>query len=156
MARRLRQRDLVTKAGSSASSLRVRARMQRTPQRDTPCELALRSALRRLGLRYRLHWRLPGTRSHADVAFVRARLAVFVDGCFWHGCALHGTWPKHNAEWWRRKIEANKARDRRTDSTLHELGWRVLRFWEHDDMPHAAEAIVSELRDRSEQHSRSG
>src|SRR5262249_39617381 len=94
------------------SSPAVRRRMQATPQRDTPCELALRSAVHRLGLRYRVDWRVPGTRRRADLAFVNTRVLVFVDGCFWHGCPEHGTWPKANASWWRDKIEANQQRDR--------------------------------------------
>src|SRR5437867_3896947 len=80
----------------TASSAEVRLRMQATPRRDTPQELALRSALHRLGLRFRVDWPLPDTRRRADLAFLNARVAVFVDGCFWHGCPTHGTWPKAN------------------------------------------------------------
>src|SRR5262245_50663320 len=82
-----------------ASSADVRRRMQGTPRRDTPCELALRSAVYATGLRFRVDWPVPGTRRRADLAFVRARVVVFVDGCFWHGCPKHGTWPKANADW---------------------------------------------------------
>lgn len=125
-----------------ASSTDVRRRMQATPRRDTPCELALRSAAHRLGLRFRVDWPLPGSRRRADLAFTRARIAVFVDGCFWHGCPVHGTWPKANAEWWRDKIERNVQRDRNTTDALEAAGWRVLRFWEHEDMTGAAQKVA--------------
>jgi DNA mismatch endonuclease, patch repair protein len=116
--------------------------MLATPRRDTPCELALRSAVHRLGFRYRVDWPLPGTRRRADLAFPRLKIAVMVDGCFWHGCAVHGTWPKANASWWRTKILANMARDRDTDIRLKAVGWKVLRFWEHDDPGWAATRIL--------------
>ena len=117
--------------------------MQVTRRRDTPGELALRSALRALDLRYRVDVALPGTRRRADVAFVTAKIAVFVDGCFWHGCPQHGTWPKANAAWWRAKIAGNLQRDRDTDARLLAAGWRVLRFWEHDDLGRAAREVAS-------------
>lgn len=124
-----------------ASSADVRRRMQATPRRDTPCELAVRSAVHAMGLRFRVDWPLRGTRRRADLAFVRSKVAVFVDGCFWHGCPEHGTWPKANAAWWRNKIEANVRRDRETDAQLKAAGWTVLRFWEHDQAQRAARII---------------
>ena len=133
----------------TASSPQVRRRMQATPRRDTPCELALRSAAHRRGLRFRVDWPLPGTRRRADLAFTRARVAVFVDGCFWHGCPLHGTWPKVNARWWRDKITTNVQRDRATTAALEAAGWRVLRFWEHEDMSDAAARIVEAVHEQS-------
>ena len=129
-----------------ASSADVRRRMQATRRRDTPGEIALRKALWALGIRYRIDVTLPGTRRRADVAFVRARVAVFVDGCFWHGCPKHGTWPKANAAWWRAKIEGNRRRDRNTDVTLRRAGWTVLRFWEHTDAALAARHVAKVLR----------
>jgi DNA mismatch endonuclease (patch repair protein) len=119
--------------------------MKRTPRRDTAPELAFRSAIRLQKLRYRLnHKVLPGLRRRADVAFVSARVAVFIDGCFWHGCPTHGTWPKANAVFWRGKIESNKERDKDTDRRLNDAGWLVFRVWEHDDLVAAAN-VVAEL-----------
>jgi DNA mismatch endonuclease (patch repair protein) len=123
--------------------------MVATPRRDTPCELALRSAVHRLGLRFRVDWPLPGTRRRADLAFVTARVAVFVDGCFWHGCPVHATWPKANAAWWRAKLAGNIGRDRDTDARLRGAGWRVLRFWEHADMVEAARRVERTVRRRA-------
>jgi DNA mismatch endonuclease (patch repair protein) len=122
--------------------------MQATRQRNTPGELALRLALSRMGLRYRVDASLPGTRRRADVAFARAKVAVFVDGCFWHGCPEHGTWPKANAAWWRRKLEGNVARDRDTDAQLSALGWCVFRIWEHQNPVAAAASIATAVRSR--------
>lgn len=108
-------------------------RMARTRGRDNPLEKALRSALFRSGLRYRIHYPVPGTpRRTIDIAFPAQKLAVFVDGCFWHGCPAHGTWPTRNSAFWRAKIHANRERDLQTDASLRESGWRVLRFWEHE------------------------
>jgi DNA mismatch endonuclease (patch repair protein) len=120
--------------------------MQVTPRRDTPCELAVRSAVHSMGLRYRVDWPLPGTRRRADLAFVRAKVAVFVDGCFWHGCPQHATWPKANAVWWRAKIKGNVRRDRSTDAILRARGWKVLRFWEHEETERAARVIGSAVQ----------
>src|SRR5262245_37210103 len=118
----------------AASSDVVRRRMQKTRRSDKRGELAVHAALGRLGLRYRVDTQLPGTRRRSDVAFMRAKIAIFIDGCFWHGCPQHGTWPKTNARWWRAKITTNIARDRDTDARLQQCGWRVLRFWAHENV----------------------
>ena len=125
-----------------ASSLKARERMIRQLQRDTKPELAVRRAVHALGLRYRVN-RVPveGMRSKVDLVFPTERVAVFIDGCFWHGCPEHGTWPKSNAQWWRNKIEGNRERDRRTDQRLEEMDWRVVRVWAHENAQEAAMRI---------------
>jgi DNA mismatch endonuclease (patch repair protein) len=123
--------------------------MARTGRRDTKPEIELRRVLHARGLRFRVDRPvLPGVRRRADVVFGAARVAVFVDGCFWHGCPLHATWPKNNAEFWREKIETNRARDRDTDRRLEEAGWTVVRMWEHEDVGEAAERLERIVRDR--------
>lgn len=130
-----------------ASDEATSSRMRRVRRRDTAAELALRRELHRRGLRFRVEYAVPGLpRRRADVAFTRDRLAVFVDGCFWHGCPIHATAPKSNAEWWREKLQRNIERDRDTDRTLALNEWHVQRFWEHDDPVGAAEAVHRLLR----------
>jgi len=131
------------------SSPEIRRRMQRQAQGDTDPELALRRELWHRGLRYRVDYRLPALRRRADVAFPRQMVAVFVDGCFWHVCPEHASWPKANAAWWRTKLEANVRRDRDTDRRLHEAGWLTIRVWEHDRPADAADRIQAEVRARS-------
>jgi DNA mismatch endonuclease (patch repair protein) len=107
--------------------------MQSNKGRDTQPELALRSAAHALGLRYRVSVRpLREVRRTADLVFSKARVAVFLDGCFWHGCPIHATQPKTNAEFWQTKITRNQARDRLVTRTLRARGWRALRIWEHE------------------------
>jgi DNA mismatch endonuclease, patch repair protein len=126
----------------------VRARMSKQKARNTQVEVDLRKALHAVGLRYRVHRRpIEGVRREADIVFGRVRVAVFVDGCFWHGCPEHATWPRNNAEFWRNKIESNRSRDLDTDARLREAGWLPIRVWEHEDVEAAAarvrEAVVS-------------
>lgn len=122
-------------------------RMARYPRRDTTPEIALRRELHRRGLRYRIDAPLPGIpRRRADILFTRAKVAVFVDGCFWHGCPHHGTQPKNNASWWQVKLEGNKARDADTNARLEANGWTVLRFWEHEDPLDAATDVEAAVR----------
>lgn len=83
--------------------------------------------------------------------FTRARVAVFVDGCFWHGCPEHGTWPSNNASWWKAKLLHNMSRDRDTDRRLVEQGWAVVRVWEHDDTTEAARRVEALVRRRNTQ-----
>jgi DNA mismatch endonuclease (patch repair protein) len=120
--------------------------MQRTRTRDTPGEVALRKRLYERGLRYRIDHPLPGLRRRGDIVFPRDRLAVFVDGCFWHACPEHASWPKQNGDWWREKILGNVARDRDTDRRLAEIGWAVVRIWEHEDSEDAADRVTDFLR----------
>lgn len=117
--------------------------MQAVKRRDTKPELLLRSELHRRGLRFFVDRApLPKMRRRADLVFPRKKVAVYVDGCFWHGCPIHGTWPKNNAEWWRAKIEGNQARDRDTDKRLVDAGWTVIRVWEHEGLI-AADRVAS-------------
>jgi DNA mismatch endonuclease (patch repair protein) len=119
-------------------------------RRDTDIELRLRSILHAQGLRYYVDRSpLSGWRRRADLVFPRARVAVFVDSCFWHGCPEHGTWPKSNARWWRDKIEANRARDRDTDRRLAEAGWLSIRVWGHENASDGAFRVSRAVRDRS-------
>jgi DNA mismatch endonuclease, patch repair protein len=123
--------------------------MARTGSRNTKPERELREILHARGLRYRVDRPvLPGVRRRADLVFAGARVAVMVDGCFWHGCPQHATWPAHNADFWREKIETNRRRDRDTDRRLAEAGWRVVRMWEHEDPYDAADRIERLVRAR--------
>ena len=110
-------------------------------------EVRLRSALHAAGLRFRkdLLIRTPGVRVHADVAFTRQRLAVFVDGCFWHGCPAHGVTPKSNTGYWLPKLAANRQRDDRVDRELRANGWHVLRIWEHVPIADAVPLVEAAL-----------
>lgn len=129
--------------GAVSSSADVSIRMSRQRRRDTAPELLLRRELHHRGLRFRVDHPLPGLpRRRADVLFTRARIAVFVDGCFWHSCPQHATFPTANADWWRNKLDRNVTRDQETDQHLKDAGWTVLRFWEHEDMTAAASLVI--------------
>jgi len=131
----------------SPSSHEASLRMARVRQKGTDVELSLRKELHARGLRYRLQRQLlTKPRRVADIVFPRSRIAVFVDGCFWHGCPEHGSWPKSNAQFWRDKIEANRARDADTDRRLSASGWRVIRIWSHERASEAAERIEKIVR----------
>ena len=117
--------------------------MARVRQKGTRCEIELRKALHAKGLRYRLQVPLlTKPRRVVDIVFPSARLAVFVDGCFWHGCPEHASWPKNNADFWREKIETNRSRDVDTDQRLAALGWETVRVWEHEEATEAANRIA--------------
>lgn len=127
----------------------TRARMSRQKSRDTQVEIALRRALHAAGLRYRVHRRpIKEVRREADIVFGPAKVAVFVDGCFWHGCPDHATWPKSNAEFWREKIEKNRARDLDTDARLEAAGWLPVRVWEHESVEAATARVTEAVRCR--------
>jgi DNA mismatch endonuclease (patch repair protein) len=126
----------------AASSDAARATMRANRRRDTGPELALRRELHRRGLRYRVdHRPVAETRCRVDIVFTRARVAVFVDGCFWHGCPSHGNVPRANREWWAQKLALNAERDRRNDAALELAGWRVVRIWEHEQVGDAAARV---------------
>ena len=128
------------------SSPEASARLARVRQKDTAAELRLRRTLHARGLRYRIHVPLlERPRRVADIVFRRRKLAIFVDGCFWHGCPQHGTSSKSNDEFWRDKIETNQKRDLDTNHRLTQAGWRVLRVWEHEDAEDAADRIMEAL-----------
>ena len=125
--------------------------MQANRSRDTQPELAVRRLLHARGLRYRVAAApLSGLRRRADIVFTKQRIAVFIDGCFWHGCEDHGRKTfQHNVDYWPNKIATNMARDLDTTARLSAAGWQVLRFWEHEspiDVAAAIEHAVSERR----------
>lgn len=118
--------------------------MQANRSRDTKPELLVRRLLHAAGLRYRVAAQpLTEHRFTADLVFRRARVAVFIDGCFWHGCPAHHRLPTTNGSYWKGKVEINQARDRRVEALLSESGWTVLRFWEHEDPDAVAHQIQS-------------
>ena len=113
--------------------------MSRQRRRDTKPEVQIRKLLHAAGLRFRVTVPIPGMpRRSIDIAFPRARVAVFVDGCFWHVCPEHATSPAANSGWWAEKLAKNQARDIATNEHLAESGWTVLRVWEHEDPAVAA------------------
>lgn len=114
---------------------------------DTKPELALRSALHARGLRYRKDLRLDlSVRVRPDIVFTRARVAVFVDGCFWHACPDHATRPASNAGFWTTKLARNVQRDREQDAALTDAGWTVVRAWEHEDPLRVADKVEGLVR----------
>jgi DNA mismatch endonuclease (patch repair protein) len=111
--------------------------------------MALRRVLFGRGFRYRVHRPVPGlSRRTVDIVFPRAMVAVFVDGCFWHGCPEHGMLPRSNREWWQHKLDNNRRRDQETSAHLVKLGWTVLRFWSHDTPDVMADSVVSAVESR--------
>jgi len=122
--------------------------MRSNRKTNTTPELRVRSELHRRGLRFRKHLQtdVGGRRVVADIVFPRHRLAVFVDGCFWHMCPEHGTVPRSNSWYWTPKLRRNAERDGEVDELLRGAGWRVLRVWEHMGAPGAADEIEDALR----------
>lgn len=129
--------------GLRSSSADASLRMAKVRQTGTDAELALRREIYRIGLRYRVDYEvLKKPRRTADIAFPGRKVAVFVDGCFWHGCPAHATWPKRNADFWREKIEGNRLRDEDTNARLRANGWTPLRFWSHESPVEAARTVA--------------
>lgn len=123
--------------------------MSRLGSRDTAPELALRSELHRRGFRFRIDRApVPGVRSRADLVMGPSKVAVYVDGCFWHRCPEHGTMPKANADFWDRKLKRNQERDLEVDRLLDEGGWKVVRIWEHEAVSEAADRVEAAVRSR--------
>jgi len=116
--------------------------MQSNRPRDTSPEVAVRKILHREGMRYRVDYAPLGGRRRADIVFTKQHVAVFIDGCFWHGCPAHATLPRTNIAYWIPKLQRNVERDRETDAMLQEAGWTTLRFWEHE----AAEDVAHRIR----------
>jgi DNA mismatch endonuclease (patch repair protein) len=132
-----------------ASNPDVRRRMQATRRVDTRAELSLRRELHQRGLRFRKDYVVRGvSRSRLDIAFTRHKVAVFVDGCFWHSCPDHSSIPKVNTEWWTLKLETNRVRDLRHNSELESAGWTVVRVWEHEDARAVAGVLHGLLSNR--------
>lgn len=121
--------------------------MRANRRTDTKPELALRRALHAQGFRYRKDYRIDvgGARVRPDIAFTARRVAVFVDGCFWHCCPQHGTRPANNTWYWGPKLSRNVERDRTADAALTAAGWRVVRIWEHEAVPAAVASVIAAL-----------
>lgn len=118
--------------------------MRSNRPKDTKPELMVRRGLHRMGLRFRVDYRLqPPMRTRGDIVFTRARVAVFIDGCFWHCCPQHGTKPKTNTAYWLPKLERNRVRDQDATDALRTSGWTVLRFWEHEATASIVDAVAS-------------
>lgn len=134
---------------SWASSRATRRSMQRNRGRDTGPEIAVRRIVHSRGFRYRVDVRpVPTLNRRADLVFSRVKVAVFIDGCFWHGCPEHHTVAKANATYWADKMATNRRRDLDTSERLRDAGWLVLRFWEHEPPSTVAEAIIAVIGER--------
>lgn len=125
-----------------AKSKTVSRAMRQMPESGTGPEIRVRRLLFREGFRYRVQYPVPGrSRRSIDIAFPARKLAIFIDGCFWHGCAEHRNIPANNTQWWAEKIQGNRVRDDETNTHLAKVGWQVLRFWEHDDPDSVLDAV---------------
>ncbi|WP_074249834.1 very short patch repair endonuclease [Mycobacteroides abscessus] len=133
----------VTSAGRSRNMAAIR-------RKDTKPEVELRSALHRLGYRFRKDYpiRVDGKLLRPDIAFTRQKIAIFIDGCFWHCCPQHGHQPNVNADYWSLKLQGNVARDRKQTATLQDAGWQVVRFWEHEDLDRVISDLATLIRKR--------
>ena len=132
--------------GSWATNAATRTSMLGNRSRDTLPELLVRRALHARGLRFRVDLRPEAElRTRADIVFTRRRIAVYIDGCFWHGCPQHGTSPKANADYWAPKLARNIERDRESTVALESRGWAVLRFWSHEPVDEVVERIAARV-----------
>lgn len=132
---------------SWASNDATRASMLGNRSRDTKPELVVRRALHAQGFRFRVDLRPESSlRTRADIVFTRRRIAVYIDGCFWHGCPLHGTSPKANSEYWTPKLARNIERDLESTAALQDRGWLVLRFWSHEPVADVVGRIAQAVR----------
>jgi DNA mismatch endonuclease (patch repair protein) len=123
--------------------------MQGNRRRDTKPEVAVRRLVHAAGLRYRVDFRpLKSLNRRADIVFTRLKIAVFIDGCFWHGCPEHHTVARSNAEYWAAKVARNRERDRHTDDVLESGGWTVIRAWEHEPTDAVAQRVMNAVRAR--------
>lgn len=145
---RVRGSTVVAIAPPTATDAVTAVRMRRVRRQHTAPELALRRELFGRGVRYGLHAHVvPGhPRRAVDIAVRRARVAVFVDGCFWHGCMAHRSVPKSNNAWWRQKFDRVRQRDVETTVALEEAGWRVVRVWEHEGVSSAADRVEAAIQ----------
>lgn len=131
--------------------------MRGNRRRDTSLELRVRRALHARGLRYRVDFApLTGLRSRADVVFTRARVAIYLDGCFWHGCPIHATTPASNADYWIPKLRRNRERDTAITAALEAAGWTVMRFWEHEEPALVVDRIVARVADGAPDRAQGG
>jgi DNA mismatch endonuclease (patch repair protein) len=142
---------LVSRAAPPASNYIAQKTMEANRRTDTTPERRLRSALHSRGLRYRKDLRInaAGRWVRPDIVFTKSRLAVFVDGCFWHRCPTHAAEPRSNSDYWRVKFDRNVARDRADEAALAEAGWAIIRIWEHEDPELAADRVEAELQEIS-------
>lgn len=133
----------------SPSSSAVTRVMKSNRKVDTKPEVLIRSSLHACGMRFRKNYelRLAALRVRPDIVFTRRKVAVFVDGCFWHGCPEHGTRPRVNQAYWDPKLERNRRRDCAVDSALRDAGWRVIRLWEHVPICDAVAAVRAAYRE---------
>jgi DNA mismatch endonuclease (patch repair protein) len=141
----------VVRDAPAASSPAARVLMQRNRRRDSAAELELRRSLHRMGYRFRVDHPIRcghGRPVRPDIVFTRAKVAIFVDGCFWHGCPTHGRQPKRNSYYWQAKIALNRDRDVRQGEALRSDGWHVVRVWEHEPATEAAAHIAVTLERR--------
>jgi DNA mismatch endonuclease (patch repair protein) len=132
------------------------ANMRANKRKDTKPELALRRALHARGYRYRKDYRLDltGARVRPDIAFTAKRVAVFVDGCFWHCCPEHGSQPANNTWYWQPKLARNVERDKSADDALAAAGWDVVRIWEHESLDAAVAAVISAVTSSADRRGR--